>query len=104
MKPLLLLPLLLLALLPALHAQPAAILRGVITDESGAVIPGAKVTVSNAAGPVKSVVSGDNGDYSIAGLAPGKYTVSAASPGLQQIQPAAVDVSGSSATANLQLK
>jgi Carboxypeptidase regulatory-like domain len=103
MKPLLLLLLLLLTVLPAMHAQPSAILHGVVTDESGAVIPGAHVTVSNATGPVKSVVSSDNGDYSIAGLSPGKYTVSAASPGLQQIQPMAIDLSGSGATANLQL-
>src|SRR5579862_8930739 len=104
MKPILLSLLLLLALLPAMHAQPSAILHGVVTDESGAVIPGARVTVSNTAGPVKSAVSGDNGDYSIAGLAPGKYSVSAASPGLQQVQPTVIDVAGASATANLQLQ
>ena len=104
MKPLLLLLLLALSVSLAMYAQPTAILHGVVTDESGAVIPGAKVTVSSASGPVKSVVSGDNGDYSIAGLAPGKYTVSAASPGLQQTQPAAIDISGASATANLLLK
>src|SRR5271165_5348583 len=105
MKSLLLLPALLVTLLlPALDAQPAAALHGVVTDESGAVIPGAKVTVSNVAGPVKSVTAADDGNYSIPGLAPGKYTVQATSPGLQQIQPATVDLSASpTATANLQL-
>ncbi len=105
MKSLLLFPTLLVALWsPALYAQPSAAVHGAVTDESGAVIPGAKVTVSTAAGPVKSVTATDDGNYSITGLQPGKYTVQATSPGLQQIQPAAVDLSASTnSTANLQL-
>ena len=96
--------LLLTLIVPALYAQPTAILHGVVTDESGAIIPGAKVTVSNAAGPVKSATVTDDGNYSIPGLQPGKYTVQATSPGLQQIQPATVDLSASTnLTANLQL-
>ena len=112
MKALLLLLLLLLTLLPPLTflapmlpAQAAASVRGAVTDESGAVIPGAKVTVSNTAGPVKSGTAGDDGSYSIPGLAPGKYTIQAASPGLQQAQPFAVDLTASpNVTANLQLQ
>ncbi len=105
MKSLLLLPTLLVAFWsPAMYAQPSATVHGAVTDESGAIIPGAKVTVSNSAGPVKSGTAADDGNYSITGLAPGKYTVQATSPGLQQIQPAAVDLSASpNATANLQL-
>ena len=96
--------LLLTLIVPALYAQPTAILHGAVTDESGAIIPGAKVTVSNASGPVKSATVSDDGNYSIAGLEPGKYTVQAASPGLQQIKPATVDLSASAnTTANLQL-
>ena len=105
MKALLLLLLLLSLLLPAMHAQPSATVHGAVTDESGAVIPGAKVTVSNTAGPVKSGASGDDGNYSITGLAPGQYTVQATSPGLQQAKPFAFDLSTSpTATANLQLQ
>jgi hypothetical protein len=89
----------------ATHAQQLGILRGSVTDESGALVPGAKVTISNAAGPVKAVTSGDDGSYSVAGLAPGKYTVVATSPGLVQIQPATVDLSnGGTATQNLVLR
>jgi hypothetical protein len=80
----------------ARHAQQLGILHGTVMDESGALVPGAKVTVSNAAGPVKSVVAGNDGTYSIAGLAPAKYTVQAVSPGLVQFQPATVDLSTSS--------
>src|ERR1700674_5175264 len=105
MKSLLLLLLLLLTLLPATYAQPAGVVHGVVTDESGALVPGAKVTVSNAAGPVKSATSGDDGADSIAGPAPGKYTVVAASPGLVQFQPASVDIAtGGTATLDLKLR
>jgi hypothetical protein len=104
MKPILLLLLLLLTLLPLTQAQSTASLHGVVTDESGALVPGARVTVSNTAGPVKSVTATDEGNYSIPGLAPGKYSVSAAASGLQQIKPAPVDLAASqNATANLQL-
>ncbi len=105
MKPLLLLLLLVLTFLPATYAQSAGVVHGVVTDESGALVPGATVTVSNAAGPVKSGTAGDDGSYSINGVPAGKYTVQASSPGLQQAQPATVDVAASgAATANLQVQ
>ena len=99
--------LLALALSVTMYGQPGSgVVRGVVTDESGALVPGARVTVSNASGPVKSVTGADNGNYSITGLPPGKYTVQASSPGLVQFQPATVDVSGGlqPATLNLQLR
>src|ERR1700690_1528656 len=89
----------------ALHAQQLGILHGTVMDESGALVPGAKVTVLNAAGPVKSATSGDDGSYSIAGLASGKYTVQASSPGLVQFQPATVDIAaGGNATLDIKLR
>jgi Carboxypeptidase regulatory-like domain len=90
----------------AVHAQTAGTLHGVISDESGAVVPGARITVSNTAGPVKNVTSGDDGSYSVPGLAPGHYSVEAASPGLVQPQPATVDLSinPQAVTLNLQLR
>ena len=101
----LLLPLLLLTLFPATNAQPSATVHGVVTDESGALVPGATVTVSNASGPVKSGTASDDGNYSINGLAPGRYTVQASAPGLKQGRPTAVDLSASqSAAANLQVQ
>ncbi|HEV8043048.1 MAG TPA: carboxypeptidase-like regulatory domain-containing protein [Bryobacteraceae bacterium] len=89
----------------ALHAQQLGILHGTVMDESGALVPGAKVTVSTAAGPVKSATAGDDGTYSIAGLPPGKYSVQAASPGLVQFQPATADIAaGGTATLDLKLR
>src|SRR5260370_25326052 len=97
---------LLLILSLALSAQQLGILRGVVTDESGALVPGAKVVVSDdGARPVKSVKGGNDGSYSIAGIPPGKYTVQASSPGLVQFQPATVEINGgATATLNLQLR
>ncbi|MGD0301171.1 MAG: carboxypeptidase-like regulatory domain-containing protein [Bryobacteraceae bacterium] len=89
----------------ALHAQQLGILHGTVMDESGALVPGAKVTVSTAAGPVKSATAGDDGSYSIAGLPSGKYSVQAASPGLVQFQPATVDIAaGGTATLDIKLR
>src|SRR5260370_14141382 len=100
-----LLVLLLLIFSLATFGQQVGILRGVVTDESGALVRGAKVVVSNAGRPVKSATSSGDGTYSIAGIAPGKCTVQAASPGLVQFQPARVDINGgATATANLQLR
>src|ERR1700689_341440 len=101
MKSLLLLLLLLLTLLPATYAQPAGVVHGVVTDESGALVPGAKVTVSNAAGPVKSATAGNDGTYSVLGLDAGTYTVQASSPGLQQVKPASVELRGGTQTATV---
>src|SRR5580698_1295289 len=105
MKSLLLVLLLLLTLLPSTYAQQSGVLHGVVTDESGALVPGAKVTVSNTTGAVKSATAADDGTYSVSGLAAGTYTVQAASPGLQQLKPASVEVKAGTqtATADLQL-
>lgn len=88
----------------ALHGQPTGVLHGVITDESGALVPGAKVTVSNEAGPVKTGASGNDGSYSLAGLSPGTYTVQVSSPGLAQIAPATADFSGGVRSINLDIQ
>jgi hypothetical protein len=103
MKSLLLLLLLLLTLLPATYAQPAGVLHGVVTDESGALVPGATVKVSNAAGAVKSATAGSDGNYSVPGLDEGTYTVQASSPGLQQLKPTSVELRGGTQTATVNL-
>jgi len=92
------------ALICTAAAQTPGIIRGQVTDESGAVIPGAKVAVSNSAGVVKTVTTSADGSYVVNGLADGAYTVVGSSPGLKQAQPAAVEVSaGTPKTVNLTL-
>ncbi len=60
-------------------------IAGTVTDPSGAVIPGATVTATNdATRQARSVTSSDAGRFLIVGLSPGKYTVSAESPGFNR--------------------
>ena len=66
----------------SLLAQTSAIVRGVVSDESGAVVPGAKITLTAAGGAAKTISSGIDGAYSFAGLAPGNYTLQAGAPDL----------------------
>ena len=53
-------------------------LRGVVSDPSGAVVPGATVTVrSPATGINRSVTTNDEGTYQVFALPPGEYEISA---------------------------
>src|SRR6266576_1603913 len=63
------------------HAQ-TAILSGRILDESGAVVPGAKVALSGAGGFVKTATASSEGSYNFADLPAGNYTVQASAPNL----------------------
>src|ERR1700724_3072429 len=66
----------------SLFAQPqTGRLRGQIVDATGAVIPGASITVKNSSGLVVSATSDGVGAYDVKNLAPGKYTVSVMAKG-----------------------
>jgi hypothetical protein len=65
-------------------ATPATkgILRGHVSDPTGALIPGAAVTVTNTSGvTVATTKSDDEGAYQVTNLAPGKYIVLASFEG-----------------------
>src|SRR5437773_602938 len=79
-------------------------LRGQVTDESGAVIPGAKVTLKGPSGFVKISTAGNDGAYSFTGLTPGSYTVQASAPELAMPQPAKINLRTGNQSLNLQLK
>lgn len=85
-----------------LFAQTAT-LRGQVTDESGAVIPRAKVTLNGSSGAVKSTVADNNGSYTFAGVTPGDYTVRASAPELSLV-PAKVTLRAGSQSLNLMLQ
>jgi Carboxypeptidase regulatory-like domain len=80
-----------------------ATLRGQVTDESGAVIPRAKVTLNGQSGAVKSTVADNNGSYTFAGVTPGDYTVRASAPELSLV-PAKVTLRAGSQSLNLMLQ
>jgi hypothetical protein len=58
--------------------QTTGTLRGHISDPTGALIPGAAITVTTSAGgKVKSTTADSSGAYTITGLAPGGYIINA---------------------------
>jgi hypothetical protein len=62
-----------------------ATLTGVVTDQSGALLPGATITVTNTqTGVVTTVLTNESGSYNFPSLQPGTaYKVSASLPGFQ---------------------
>ena len=64
-----------------LAQQRTGSLRGHVTDELGALVVGATVTIIAADGTQKNVVSNNEGTYSFNSLPPGPYTLRVAAPG-----------------------
>ena len=57
-------------------------LRGVVKDPSGAVVPNAKITLTNAAtGQILSATSNAAGEYSFTQIPPAHYTIDATATG-----------------------
>ncbi|MFL6467120.1 MAG: carboxypeptidase regulatory-like domain-containing protein, partial [Pyrinomonadaceae bacterium] len=61
-------------------AQQSGSISGVVQDSLGAVIVGATVTVVSADAKEKTTTSNQRGEFSVTGLAPGKYTVKVIAP------------------------
>jgi len=73
---------LLLFISPALSQTVTGSITGVVTDSSGAVVPGAHVTALNTGTGVKTEAqTNESGTYAIRFLPIGPYTVSVAAPG-----------------------
>ena len=61
-----------------------ASMPGVITDPNGAVVVGATVTIRDkTTGATRTVTTGANGAYSVAGLPPGDYSIQINAPGFK---------------------
>ena len=84
--------------------QSRGSLRGLITDELGAAIVGANVTLTDASGAQKKTTTNGEGVYTFAGLAPGKYTLQAAAPGFAPFENKEVDVTNARQTVDLTLR
>jgi hypothetical protein len=76
----------------ASFAQGRANLRGQISDEFGASIVGATVTLTDPSGAQKTATTNADGAYSFNGLAPGKYKVHANAVGFATSEDAEVDL------------
>ena len=66
------------------RAQSAGTVRGVMTDDSGAVVPAANVTLTGA-GVNKTAQTQADGTYTFSGVAPGQYHVKATFPGFAPV-------------------
>jgi hypothetical protein len=91
------------AALVAAH-QTRGTLRGAITDELGAVIVGANVTLTDASGAQKKTTTNGEGTYNFAGLTPGKYTLQAVAPGFAPSESKEVEFTGARQTIDLTLR
>src|ERR1051325_7872232 len=90
------------ALVAAQHTRGT--LRGLITDELGAAIVGANVTLTDASGVQKKTATNGEGVYNFAGLTPGKYTLQASAPGFALSENKEVAITAARQTLDLTLK
>jgi uncharacterized membrane protein YgcG len=67
-------------------------ISGQIVDEFGGLLIGATVTVTDSTGVAKTATTNNDGNYVIAGLAPGKYTVRASATGFADYENADVEL------------
>ena len=84
----------------------SATLTGQVTDSSGAVVPGATVTVTNAdTNLAQTVTSNGEGTYFITPLRPGHYTLTVQAKGFERYAQSGIELFANiSATQNVALK
>ncbi len=82
--------------------QTTGTLKGVLTDDSGGVIPAAVVSLSGN-GVQKTVQSQADGSYTFPALAPGQYTLRVAFPGFSVVQKQVTVNAGSTVQVPVQL-
>ena len=89
---------------PAAHAQiPGGAIHGIVTDPSGAAIPGASVALASHR-LIRTVSTDQSGQYTIFGLPPGHYGVEVHSPGFSRSEKSGLVVSdGYETEADVQL-
>ncbi|HJT66163.1 MAG TPA: TonB-dependent receptor [Pyrinomonadaceae bacterium] len=84
--------------------QTRGTLRGLITDELGAVIVGANVTLTDATGVQKKTTTNGDGVYTFAGLVPGSYKIQAIANGFTPSEEAPVEIKNARQSLDITLK
>jgi len=74
------------SLSPMMGQSMGGTLRGVVTDQSGAVIPDAEIRLTAPTGNVQRAVATAVGEFRLPGLAPGKYSLEIRSKGFSSYQ------------------
>jgi Carboxypeptidase regulatory-like domain len=89
----------------SLHAQNTTSLGGRVTDKTGAVIPGASVTLTLAAtGAVRTNTTNSSGEFQFSQLPPGRYDLTASASGFTTAERKGMDILVSQpATVNVSL-
>src|ERR1700679_998774 len=83
----------LLTIAPARAQSVYGSVFGTVTDKTGAVVPGATVTVTDEAkGTVETVVTNDTGDYTISHLVPDTYDLKIETKGFETFVSKAIAV------------
>ncbi len=77
----------------AVQTEPTGALHGHVTDPSGALIPGAQITIATAAGVTAANTKADaSGAYEVRGLAPGGYIVRVSFEGFAPFQSSVIQI------------
>lgn len=95
-----------LLIVPAASAQSTATISGIVTDASGAVVPGADITATNQkSGDQRKTITSSEGYFSIPLLPVGIYKLTAAATGFATYQATDIALNTSdSKTVNITLK
>jgi hypothetical protein len=93
-----------LASIAALGQGGTSTLAGRVFDPSGAVIPQAQVTVTSSSGKSVSATADAAGSYSVKGLPPGAYTVSASTTGFAPFTAPVTLTPGKTTTLNIAMQ
>ncbi len=73
-------------------------------DETGAVVPGATVTLNGPLGSSKIATTGNDGSYALNGLTTGSYTVRVSAPDLTQPEPVKIVLHPGAQSLDLKMK
>jgi hypothetical protein len=93
----------LLAANAAWAQAPSGTITGVVTDNSGAVVPAAAVSITSGK-TQKSAQTQTDGGYTFTGLAPGPYTVHFTYPGFKPFEQAVTVTAGNTVRLPIQLE
>src|SRR5438046_9735986 len=84
---------------------PTGTISGVVQDESGAVVPGAQVTITNkATGAARTLTAGQDGAYTATLLPAGTYEVRATMTGFRTLLRDATVETGSTTAVDMRLQ
>src|SRR5205814_5975922 len=86
---------------PLFAQVKSSAINGTVTDSSGAVLPGAKVTVTETGtGTVNTTQTNETGKYNVPYLPIGKYTVAVTMEGFQTFRKTDIDLPGGTTLRN----